>query len=231
MTFGFVVVTLYLWMVYLSTRFATTRFAGERFHPTADWLEHTSVGRTRIIAGRIGFAVFHLFFLCLISLPFLVIAGSATGISGGRLLASAALILAASFAYRMIGMFFSLFLDERPFYHGLLTWFCVFFLAFLTLFVRPEMNPLNRLFAVMGQNLLADAGIPATGGPASALQPVALLGAAVRIHVIIGAAFAAAAAVLIHLLPGRNGSPPVPRRRRRPLAKSRVSRSNGGQDP
>jgi len=225
MTFGFVAVTLYLWMTYMAARFATTRFAGERFHPTTDWLEHAPVGRTRIITGRIGFAVFHLLFLGLTALPFVIVAGAATGIRGGHELACAAVILAASLAYRMIGVFFSLFLDERPFYHAVLTWFCVFFLAFLTLFLRAEMNPLNTLFAVMGQNLLAAAGMPA-----AALQPEELLRVTVRIHLIIAAAFGAASVTLIHLLPGGNGLR-LPRGRRRPLAKRPVSRSNGKGRP
>jgi hypothetical protein len=220
MTFGFVSVALFLCMAFFSLRYSTTRIAGERFHSTSDWLEYSPVNRIGIVYGKTAFAVFHTFFLLLLAAPFIVISGAATGVPPALQLTALAIIFCAALTYRIIGVFFSLFLDERPILYSLTAGFCAMFLGLLTLFIHREMNPFYALFAVFGEELVPFAA------EAEPLPLAAVAAEAVRIHLIISAAFAAASAVLIYLLPGRQPSPFISSLKR---SISRYGRDEGGR--
>ena len=217
LTFGFISVALYLNLAFLSLRYSTTRIAGDRFHSTFDWLEYSPVNRIKIIYGKSAFAVFHTLFLLVLAAPFVVIAGAATGISPALQLAALSVIFCAALTYRIIGVFFSLFLDERPILYASIVWFCSLFLGLLTLFIHRGMNPLYALFAIFGEEL-----VPFAGEAASV--PVREVAAeAVRVHLFISAGFTAAGGILIHLLPGRQPSPFI-----RSLKRAISRRGRGG---
>jgi hypothetical protein len=220
MTFGFVSVTFFLYMTFLSLRFSTTRIAGDRFHSTSDWLTFSPVNRIRIIYGKTAFAIFHTVFLLVLAVPFIVISGAATGISLGHQLIAVSIILCTILTYRLIGVFYSLFLDERPILYTLALWSSFLFLGLLTLFIHREMNPFYALFAVFGEELVPFA---AESAPPS-LKAVSA--ETVRIHLIISGAFTAAGVILVYLLPGRQSSAFL-----RSLARSisKLRKGDGGQ--
>ena len=62
LTFNYVTIFLYIHLTILAARYSTTRIAGDKFHPTSDWLDHTSVSRGSIILGRTAFGIFHVLF-------------------------------------------------------------------------------------------------------------------------------------------------------------------------
>ena len=204
--FGFVSIVFFLFIVYFSVRYTTVRFAIERFHPTVHWLEHTPVSRGRILLGKTAVGAIHLLLLTLIALPFLIIAGSASGVPLRNQAVAAGFILLCGFTYRAVGTFLSLFLDEKPFRFYSLLWSAVILLGFLSLFFAREINPISILFRIMGEDLLPPtaAGI---SDPSSAAVLSGSIGTGVRVHLVISASFTAASYILIHLLPGRNRRP------------------------
>ncbi len=197
LTFNYVIIFLYIHLTILAARYSITRIAGDKFHPTSDWLDHTSVRRGSIILGRTAFGIFHVFFLFLLVLPFIVISGSATGIPPEDQLAASAVILTAALTYRIIGIFLSLFLDERPFLFYCILWSLILLLSAGSLFIYPEINPVQALLSIIG----FDGGILSTD--VSHPDVNIIVKGTIKAHLILSFAFTFSGFGLLLILPRR----------------------------
>ena len=199
-TFNYVTIFLYIHLTILAARYSTTRIAGNKFHPTSDWLDHTSVSRGSIILGRTAFGIFHVLFLFLLALPFIAISGTATGITIEDQLAASAVILSAVLTYRIVGIFLSLFLDERPFLFYFTLWSLILLLSAGSLFLYPEINPVQALLAIVG----FDGGILSPG--ASHTDANIIIKGVIKAHLILSIAFTFSGFGVLLMLPRKTAS-------------------------
>lgn len=200
LTFNYVTIFLYIHLTILAARYSVTRIAGNKFHPTSDWLDYTSVSRGSIILGRTAFGIFHVLFLFLLALPFIAIAGTATGIPLKDQLTASAVILSAVLTYRIVGIFLSLFLDEKPFLFYCILLSLVLFLSAGSLFFYPEINPVQALLAIVG----FDGGVFSPG--ASHTDANIIITGAIKAHLILSLAFTFSGFGLLLILPRKPAS-------------------------
>jgi hypothetical protein len=163
LTFNYVTVFLYIHLTILAARYSVTRIAGNKFHPTSDWLDYTSVSRGSIILGR-------------------------------------TVILSAVLTYRIVGIFLSLFLDEKPFLFYCILLSLVLFLSAGSLFFYPEINPVQALLAIVG----FDGGVFSPG--ASHTDANIIITGAIKAHLILSLAFTFSGFGLLLILPRKPAS-------------------------
>ncbi|MBA7638751.1 hypothetical protein ES703_46407 [subsurface metagenome] len=148
--FTTVLIFSFLLMAWLSALFGIEGYVRDEFHLTAEWLGMTPLSPGRILRGKLALFVLHTGFLAILPLPFLIIAASPSGISLRILAACFIVALVCALTYRIIGFFFLLVMEKRPFlmYSGL--WGTVI-LAVLSKGFLPKASPVEALLSLIPQ--------------------------------------------------------------------------------
>ena len=146
-TFTLVVITVFAIITFLSTRFGTEGLGRDEFYTWYDWINLTPLPVRKLVFGKLALSLIHTLFLVLLTLPFLAIAASPSGISPASLAASVLVIASCAFAYRMTAVFLTSVLDEHPFLLKLSLWLIVFAIVLLSMALWPLISPIHALLS------------------------------------------------------------------------------------
>jgi hypothetical protein len=147
-TFQVVAVGCLIILAYLNALFGGEIFQRDAFHRLPDWLHYTPISTWKLLWGKIGFALLHALFLTLISVPFIFLAASPSGLSLSQQAVTLLILFVSSGAYRVIGIFLLMVFENWPFFHQLSLWTVVAFLLFATIAVSPNSNAILAVLSL-----------------------------------------------------------------------------------
>jgi hypothetical protein len=145
-------------------------FGEKRGYRNVEWLRLGPVSLKAFLIGKITASFLHACLITLLSLPFLLLAGAASGVGIPTVFVAAAATLAFVFPYRIMALGLRLFLDERFFSLYLMLSILLILMIFATAAVHPPLNPIFVLSRLDSQEtLLVTNTPPAPAGLAGAL--------------------------------------------------------------
>jgi hypothetical protein len=135
-------------MTYLAIRHGAEDYVPERRAGLREYATLTPVSLSRLVAGKVGFAILHTGFLLLLGSPFLLASLAVSGAGLERGLASVAVIGAAGLALRVLGLLLLAITEAQRLVRGAILLFAAAGLLGLTTLLAPAASPVAALFGL-----------------------------------------------------------------------------------
>ena len=147
-TYHLMAVSAYICCSYLSIRFGLQAYGRYKLYSFDDWLKLTPLKPWTIVIGKIILSLVHSAFVCLLTVPFLIVAASPSGVPLSGVLRSALVLFGCVASYRMVGLFLLASLQDRNFLSGVIMWATILTIGLLGLYLFPRGNPVLGMLQV-----------------------------------------------------------------------------------
>jgi hypothetical protein len=125
-------------------------YSGHRFKSITCWLSSTALPARSIAIQKFGLLVVHSLFLTLLTLPFLVVAASPSGVPMTSVFLSLLVVYTCTLAYRLIALFLLMVFEKRMRIAAWILWTLIFIVCLTSLYLFPKASPALNLLGLAG---------------------------------------------------------------------------------
>ena len=157
-TFTFIAVGMFVCLAYLSARYGAEDYSSDQYFRLREYVTLTPVPLGLVVAGKLGFGIFHSLFLLLLGAPFGLASLAVSGIAPVTAARALLVIGSSALACRMVGFFLLTLMHERQLLRDFIMMVGGILYVVLSISSFPKGNAISAILSLTS----LEAGLPTT---------------------------------------------------------------------